>query len=297
MPETRYNPGVRAIILERLILRQQRERQQRQLIADTDLHHEEICRKLAGLWESTQYENLLRCGEEKIYMTCKCCGAVEEYSYRCNLKFCPRCQWRIAKTREEKIKVWAAHVKQPKHLVLTQKNFPALTRSTLKNHLGALQKFRRTELFKPVRGGCVSVEITNEGRGWHLHSHWLLDVPFLDVREAAIIWGKLVGQEFGIVHIRDVREKSFVQEVCKYLAKGNELSQWPPEQLLEFVTAIRGRRFFFCFGSLFKQGDAIRQQLKFMKPTKQPCDCGSRDFRFETEQQAVLNEIRRARRR
>jgi len=299
MKPTRHplSDRVLKLIRERQIARQKREREQLQLVKDTDVHHQTILTKLEGLWEGNQFENLKKCGREKIYRTCKCCGQLEEFAYRCSLKFCPRCQWTIAKEREKKIRVWAAHVKQPKHMVLTQNNFSILTRKKLREHLKNLQRLRRTTLFKDVKGGCVSVEITNETRGWHLHSHWLLDVRFIDVRELARTWGEIVGQEFGIVYIKDVREKEFVQELLKYLVKGSELANWPAEQILEFVSAIRGTRFFFSFGSLFKQGAEIREQLKFMKAPKPKCECGASDFVYETELQAVLNEIRKAKRK
>ena len=141
------------------------------------------------------------------------------------------------------------------------------------------------------------MEITNEGRGWHLHSHWLLDVRWLDIAEVARVWGEIVGQSYGVVKIKDVRNGEYLQELLKYVAKGSDLVKWSDEQLLEFVTAIKGNRFFFCFGSLFKMGDEIRQQLKFMRREKKACECGACDWQFETERQTILNEIRKARRK
>ena len=89
-----------------------------------------------------------------------------------------------------------------------------------------------------MKGGCVSIEITNEGNGWHLHAHWLVDSVWTDASTLAITWGHLVGQSFAIVKVIPVKEKAYVHEVCKYLAKGSELAGWTPEQLLEFTLAI-----------------------------------------------------------
>jgi hypothetical protein len=75
------------------------------------------------------------------------------------------------------------------------------------------------------------------------------------------------------------------------------MAKWAPEQIHEFVSAIRGRRFFFPFGSLFKIGREIRAEVKANKPTAQPCACGCKDFCFETEEQATINEIRQMNRR
>jgi len=93
-----------------------------------------------------------------------------------------------------------------------------------------------------------------------LHSHWLLDVRWLDMKGVSLTWSGLVGQEFAIVKIKDARDRDYLQEVTKYVAEGSELAKWPAEHLLEFVTAIRSRRFFFAFGSLFKMGHEIRSR-------------------------------------
>ena len=107
----------------------------------------------------------------------------------------------------------------------------------------------------------------------------------------------MCGQEFAIVKIMDCRNQDYLQEVTKYVCEGSEMAKWPPEQIHEFVAAIRGRRFFFAFGSLFKLGKEIRAELKAAKPASQPCACGCNDFIFETEEQATVNEIRRMNRR
>lgn len=197
-------PAIKNVILTRLRARQERERLQRQLIPEDEDFAETIRVKLHHRLDSTQYWNFCRCGDEDFYRTCKDCGKVETYKYRCNIKWCPRCQWRITETRKKVLALWSMKINQPKHLILTQKNFPILTRRKIKMHNVAFAKLRRTTVFEKVLGGCRSVEITNESRGWHLHSHCLLDVRWLDMPEISRIWGKLVGQEFAIVKVKDV---------------------------------------------------------------------------------------------
>jgi hypothetical protein len=146
---------------------------------------------------------------------------------------------------------------------------------------------------KQVKGGCISVEITNEGNGWHLHSHWLVDARWIDAGELAIAWGKQVGQEFGIVKVMDAREKSYAQEVAKYVVKGAEMAKWQPEHMLEFVLAVKGCRFFFTFGTLSKERARIKATLEAQKPPMAPCACGCEKWVFETEERALLNQLRR----
>ena len=126
----------------------------------------------------------------------------------------------------------------------------------------------------------MTVEITNNGKGWHLHSHWLVDADELDPREISVTWGKLVGQEYAIVKVKPVEATDYLSELCKYVAKGSEIASWAPEQIWEFTTAIRGRRFFFTFGSLTKLAAEVREEIRFLKPEAAGCDCGSHDFKF-----------------
>jgi len=95
----------------------------------------------------------------------------------------------------------------------------------------------------------------------------------------------------------DCRNSEYLQEVTKYVCEGSEMAKWPPEKIHEFVSAIRGRRFFFPFGHWFKTGRQIRAEVKATKPAGQPCACGCSDFIFETEEQATINEIRQMNRR
>lgn len=283
----------KAVILARLHNRQAREREQRSLWSEDRDFKETIRSKLAGLWDDNQFWNFSRCGEEDFFRTCRSCKAVEKMKSHCNLKWCPLCSWRITEKRKKLLELWASRISQPKHLVLTQKNFPVLTRGRIRGHTQALAKMRRNRSMKAVRGGCVSVEVTNEGNGWHLHSHWLLDVRWLEMEKVSRAWAKQVGQEFAICKVMDVRQRDYLREVTKYVVEGNELAKWPADKIHEFVRAIKGRRFFFPFGSLFHQAKGIRAELNSDKQEQQPCECGSTDFIWEDEVAAVVNQLRR----
>jgi Replication protein len=284
---------IKQSIIERLRARRKNRLAQPELVKADWLHKETIRSKLDGYFETNQFLNFARCGEEKIFRKCACCGEEVEFWYRCNLKWCPLCSWRLVKKRQQLLRIWASKVKRPKHLVLTQKNFPVLTRRKLKEHTQSLAKFRRSKAFEGCRGGSVSVEITNEGNGWHLHSHWLLDVDWLDMAEVSKTWGKLVGQSFAVVKIKEVGETDYVREVTKYVTEGSELAKWQPNHILEFVTAIKGRRFFFTFGTLRGFSEQVKAELDFLKPDAQPCDCGASDFRYRSEAETVFDEARK----
>lgn len=250
-----------------------------------------ITAKLHGFLDTPQTRNLERCGTELMFRHCKGCGETREFEYHCDLKFCPRCNHRITARRLKVLRKWADKITQPKHVVTTQRNFSVLTRSEVRRHQKALVGLRRTKVFEHVKGGCVSVEITNESRGWHLHSHWLLDARWVDAAELSRAWALQIGQDDNaIVKVKDCRGKDYLCEVAKYVVKGSDIATWKPEEITEFLCAIHRCRFFFSFGSLFRAGKQIRAEIRAEKQV-QVCDCGCDRFVWKDQTTEVCHEI------
>jgi hypothetical protein len=270
---------------------------QRDLINPEEIWRETILKKLRGRVSPSVEYNLDRCGRETITRTCRQCESDETFKYRCNLKFCPLCNWRIARRRAELLKHWTRRITQPKHLVLTRKNFEVLTRSKIRESHRAVAALRRSKVWREVSGGCMSTEITHEGHGWHLHHHFLINVRWLDMAEVAKQWGKRLGQEFAIVKIKDARGLEYLGELTKYVVKPSELAGWDDELVVQFVNAIRGIRFFATFGELFKLAREIRIEINSEAPPPKICDCGCSDFVWLDETAAVLRQIRKEQRR
>jgi hypothetical protein len=250
--------------------------------------------KVKGYIDDRVFDSLNRCGDEPIYATCADCKDVRTFYYQCNLKFCPLCNWRIARKRTELLKLYAASIEQPKHAVVTQRNFEVLVRKRIREFGQNIAKLRRTKIWKNVKGGCVSTEITNEGRGWHLHAHMFIDCRWLDGGELAQTWAKIIKQDTAIVKVKDAREMTYLGEITKYVVKGAQLVSWHPEHIAQFIGAIRGVRFFATFGSLFKLAAKFRAELLLQKPPPKPCKCGCCEFYYESEQAAVFHEAERA---
>lgn len=270
---------------------------QGQLLNERQLWKQTIEDKINGLTQTVSFKNFWRCGREPMIKTCLECKGQEMFNYHCSLKWCPLCNWKITKQRQEVIGRWAREVNQPKHLILTQRNSASLTGSMLKSHTKNLSRLRRSEIFGSVNGGCVSTEITNESKGWHLHSHWLIDSRWVDAQELSRTWGRLVGQEFAIVKVIDLRGEGqrYVQEVSKYVCKGSEMARWPATEILQFINAIRGRRMFFVFGELFRKGAAIRREIAQAKShSGSQCECGCNRFIVRGEEQQVVRDHNRA---
>jgi hypothetical protein len=291
------SPALQTLLTIRKLAKNKRERQQPKLIENREVHKASIEAKLSGLMNSRQFENFQKCGREEIYRTCRNCHKHETFYFACNRRWCPLCNYKLTAARAATLYAWSKTIDQPKHLVLTITNFFILTRSRIRQFQRALVRLRKQKLWSTIRGGCCSIEITKGATGWHLHAHLLLDTDWIEMPDLAKAWSAQVGQNFAIVKVKDVRGSDYVQEVSKYVAKGSDLATWEPEHLMEFINAIRGLRFFFQFGSLLKRGKQIRRDLLAARANGKTCSCGCSNFLFETEQLAIINEIRRARKR
>jgi hypothetical protein len=262
------------------------------LLSPEHIWQDSLLSKTRGLLDPRVWENLDRCGRDECYKTCRDCGTWSTFYYQCSMKFCPLCNWRIARRRAEMLRMWSLTIRQPKHVVLTARNSETITREKLRWFGQCFAKFRRTKCWKKVRGGCISTEITNEGRGWHIHAHILVDVHWLDAAELAIEWGRAVGQDYAIVKVKDCRGKEYLGEITKYVVKGAELVSWTPEDIAAFIAAIRGVRFFRTFGTLFKIAREIKEIIDGERPPAKPCKCGCEDFTFQSDTSSVIHQIR-----
>jgi len=236
----------------------------------------EFCAENGKKWMS----NFERCENESYVQVCEACRRVRELKYRCSLKWCPACNWRVSLKRRALMERMTQGIYDCKHVVLTQRNFTEGLLGKIRQSRKNLAKVRRQKFMHRMTGGCASLEFTNEKKGWHLHWHLIVQASYISAAELAVKWGKLVGQEYAIVKVMDVDEISYLQEICKYVVKGSELASWTPSQILEFVTALDGTR---CFGSFGK----FRELQKYAaaiaaceKPDAEPCSCGCDSFIF-----------------
>lgn len=209
------------------------------------------------------FTTLMKCRtvENCHHCVCENCGEPHHFDYHCNKRFCPACAWQLSCERRHLLEACAPLLKQPKHCVLTARNDESLTRM-LSVVLGGVRKLRRREIFEHVRGGWCGFEVTNEGRGWHVHAHLLIDVRFIAAAELAQEWGQCVGQDYAIVKLKDAREKSYLSEVTKYTVKPSVFIKWPHSKRVEFVKCIRGKRMFFAFGHIAEAARNYRANLK-----------------------------------
>lgn len=155
---------------------------------------------------------------------------------------------------------------------------------------------RRLRWFREkVRGGVIGFEVTDEGKGYHVHAHALLDCRWLSVveppprigakraavlkkgeracREVSDQW-RLCCQRDASVQVRRVwtREGDILEalkETTKYSVKGSDLVTMEHE-VAPLIRLLDGCRMVTSFGSLFGLPECRR--VKGMAP---PCEeCG-----------------------
>lgn len=246
-------------------------------------HKNSIAAKLRIAGRLDLAEKLEHCHSEYTITVCKDCGRVGRFPNRCDCFFCPECQPRLSNNRKDAIGWWAARCPQPKHVVLTVRNQPIIT----KEHIDELKhwwKLLRNRRFADNWvGGFYSIEVTNEGRGWHLHIHALIDAVWIDASELARQWDSVTNHNGHIVKVKDARGKEYLEEVTKYVIKGSQMAKWKPEDIRSCIEALDGVRTFGVFGELYGARTEFAEWLKEIREHKPLCECGSCNIRYYSE--------------
>lgn len=230
--------------------------------------------KLRKAGEIALAEPLELCGTLWSVALCNGCGSTRKFTNRCERFYCPRCQPRLSRERKQTVEWWTKLVRQPKHVVLTVRNTERLSQTRVRDVKDAFSKLRRSKFASNWRGGFYALEVTNEGRGWHLHIHALIDADWIESRELARQWAKRVGQSFAIVKVQDCRGESYLREVTKYAVKGSTLASWSAEQITEFVLAFSGTKTFGVFGELYRARAEWSAWVEETGHRAAQCECG-----------------------
>ena len=249
------------------------------------IHKLSVVAKLREQGEHLDADTLEDCHSRVLYAQCQGCRTVRLFRNRCDNFFCPECQPSMARRRAESVRWWTKQVAQPKHVVLTVRNVPDLT----KGHVIELKKWfsrlRQRKFCANWKGGFYSVECTNEGKGWHLHLHILVDARWVDASNLARQWADVTNGAGYIVKVKDCRGEAYLKEVTKYACKGSDLAAWRPDEIVSFVAAFRGTRTFGVFGSLYGKRTQWKEWLDSLKDGLTKCPCGSNHTRYYNQQE------------
>jgi hypothetical protein len=236
-------------------------------------------------------EPLDKCHTESLNLRCSGCKKTKKFWNRCERFYCPACQPRLASERAKSVEWWTKQIRQPKHVVLTLRNSININKEYVKHALDSFRRLRRMAFAKNWQGGFFRLEVTNEGRGWHLHIHALIDCRFIDSADLAMAWAAANRNTGYIVKVRDAREQSYLQEVTKYAVKGSAIAGWDVEDIVDFIVAFTGRKTFGCFGRLYKLRAAHRDAMADVAAERATCDCGCTTFRIMSDRELEWLEL------
>jgi hypothetical protein len=256
---------------------------QEELWRKATVHKNTVAAKLRLESYTEEADCLENCHTYYTVAQCGDCGAVRKFPNRCDRFYCPECAHHLQREREKQVAWWTRECKQPKHVVLTVKNIPHLTFLHVQEFRGWFTKLRRLKFARNWVGGFYRIEVTNEGKGWHLHLHALVEAKWIDQPQLKNVWRRLTNGLGYIVKVMDVRQGSYLHEVTKYVVKGHQLASWQPADIVTFLNAFQNVRTFGVFGSLYGKRTEFAEWLASIKSSRPKCECGSCNVRYFNE--------------
>ena len=213
------------------------------------------------------------CGTE-LRLTCTTCSATKKVEIACKRRWCPACAFLVMRDRLSRYNVATEMMQWPLFVTLTVEN--TTDPECIRKIRGHWSKMRRRKLIAHrVAGGISTIEITNEGRGWHPHLHILCDCEWLalhvpppnrrdsnDVKrqkfdharlELSALWAQVVGQEKAIVLAKRVAGKDALAYSLKYAVKGSDLIDCKDE-IAPLIRVLSKSRMISAFGNMHGKG-------------------------------------------
>ena len=190
-----------------------------------------------------------------------------EPQLRCKDRVCPVCNAYRASILSRKVEELGKDMINPHLLTVTandRNRFSLKTAFQCYKASMRLLKREKTWWKKYIRGGVEHIEVTyNEGTGWHVHSHMLVDLAvdrkvenmrltdngyFLDPLKKDL---EHVLMKVGLGTISDIRPvtEGYGKEISKYSMKfGLDIDD---ERLKEIIVDMKGKRMVSKFGNCF----------------------------------------------
>lgn len=141
-------------------------------------------------------------------------------------------------------------------LTLTLKHSDAPLSVQLTRLVESFKQLRQHPSVKHAIGGgawFIEVKLGKDKGRWHPHLHVIVEGEFIDQKTLCRSWYEVTGDSY----IADIRSIGDVAQRARYVTKyatkplHNEVTL-QPAKLDEFVTAIKSRRLYQCFGSWSK---------------------------------------------
>lgn len=241
-------------------------------------------------------QKLVKCSEV-FQLTCTCCGKTKKIERGCKKRWCPVCAPKITAERVSRFAYAAGLLKWPLAVTLTGPNTQHVT-GEIKKMRKALFAFRRTKLWGGnVNGGIVSFEVTNTGKGWHVHCHLLVDARWLAIRtraprtsdtkpivralcasahrELSAAWAKCLGIPHAVTWAERAWGKALL-ETIKYNVKPAELLECE-DDIGPLIDEMHRMQLVNGFGTCYGLTKKWRAEEKAKKQAAECDECGGRE--------------------
>jgi len=194
-------------------------------------------------------DRVRHCSEVVTHWSCHNCGHEWDSPDRCWHRLCPEC----APIRA--VRLFGAHKQLAgcpnlKHLVLTLKNVPGLTWSSVDQVRRYFTRLRHRQLFKAAwRGGVYGIEFTWTGdKGWHIHIHALIDGAYIPQAVISRHWLEITGDSQVVWITRSKNSR----QALKYILKPSLELLEDPIALDNFLTVVAGKHLVAGFGRWYR---------------------------------------------
>jgi len=242
-------------------------------------------------WADLEIERAAHCGNIWQTLTHSNCGAIVAFPTRCDSRACKRCaSFRGARLRS-RYQQPLMDIKALSMLTFTIKNVMTLAElpEALETLMKGWERIRRRKVWNKEARGVWSLEITwSKTNGFHPHLHVVGHIPWIDLDELHVVWGKLTGAKARphIERARSTPDKlALIKESMKYVCKSWELD---PEPKRGVLAILKKRNAVHPFGGLKRVPD----------PEREKCHCPRCGVKFkynewEREEHDSLKALRR----
>lgn len=193
-------------------------------------------------------------------------GEVRVATSSCSLRWCPVCSNVRRNYLSRSVSEWLSEAPYPKLMTLTLKH----TDEDIDFQINHLYKSfrelrRRAEFKKAVSGGVWFFQIKKSKSDgyWHPHIHAVITGDFFPRRRLSRIWYEITSGSV-VTEIRAVKDPQGVaREVARYATSPGDLSALSPDDGLDLVIALHGRRICGTWG--IGRGISLRPQTTIDK--------------------------------
>ena len=215
----------------------------------------EIYMLLDGSWCTKKSNAFAYCRTSSWFIVNSESREVRVATRTCKLRWCPMCAKARMRHLTSEVTSWFENVKNPKFLTLTVQHNEEPLHDQIEYLYDCFKNFRKRKLVKDkIDGGVWFFQIHKSKTDglWHCHLHCVIDSGFIPQKKLSDLWLKCTLTSC-VVDIRAVKRPEIIAEyVARYAARPSILGELEPEDRIDLVRALQGRRLVGAWGTARK---------------------------------------------